>query len=156
MAQSIEQMTSTWQVLNLALLNADEQLANQMLDAEKAGKKRTRFMLRIHSRINKLRADRERIEIERLEYAPAPEQLANQMLDAEKAGKKRARFMLRIHSRINKLRADRKRIEIERLEYAPAPEPKRAVKKAKAVAPEPAPPPVLAKKPSAKKTVGAQ
>lgn len=107
MAQSIEQMTSTWQVLNLALLNADEQLANQMLDAEKAGKKRTRFMLRIHSRINKLRADRERIGIERLEYAPAPE-------------------------------------------------PKRAVKKAKAVAPEPAPPPVLAKKPSAKKTVGAQ
>ncbi len=49
--------------MNAALRDADEAVCHAMLAAEKAGKNRRSFLLRIHSRLNKVRADRERAEI---------------------------------------------------------------------------------------------
>ena len=51
---------SNWVDLNEALMGGDLQLAERLLKEEKAGKKRKQFMLRLHSRINKLRAYSER------------------------------------------------------------------------------------------------
>lgn len=51
---------NNWVDLNEALMAGDLQLAEKLLKEEKAGKKRKQFMLRLHSRINKLRADSER------------------------------------------------------------------------------------------------
>lgn len=53
----------TWIDLNQALMSGDLTLAERLLDAEKKGRKRKQFMLRIHSRINKLRAEDEREKI---------------------------------------------------------------------------------------------
>lgn len=50
----------TWVGLNEALMGGDLALAERLLAAEKKGKARKQFLLRIHSRINKLRADAER------------------------------------------------------------------------------------------------
>lgn len=50
----------TWVTLNAALMHGDLALAERLLKAEQAGKQRKQFVLRIHSRINKLRADSER------------------------------------------------------------------------------------------------
>lgn len=50
----------TWVGLNEALMGGDLTLAEKLLTAEKKGKARKQFLLRIHSRINKLRADAER------------------------------------------------------------------------------------------------
>lgn len=52
-----------WATLNAALMGGDLKLAESLLAAEKAGAKRKRFLLRIHSRINKLRADQERAQL---------------------------------------------------------------------------------------------
>ena len=71
MGLSVEEMIATWHGLNTHLLNADERLANQMLEAEKKGRKRWRMLHRIHGRINKLRAERERRELERLSQSVA-------------------------------------------------------------------------------------
>ena len=46
--------------MNDALMNGDEKLARLLLAMEQAGEKRVTFLNRIYSRINKLRADRER------------------------------------------------------------------------------------------------
>lgn len=54
---------SSWDALNAALMKTDEQTCLDLLEQELAGRRRTMFALRIHSRINKLRADRERAEL---------------------------------------------------------------------------------------------
>lgn len=53
----------TWVALNDALRDADEKLCMQLLKEEKAGRQRRQFLLRIHSRLNKVRADREREQL---------------------------------------------------------------------------------------------
>lgn len=54
---------ATWIDLNAALMGGDLALAERLLAEEKKGKQRKQFMLRIHSRINKLRAEAERAEL---------------------------------------------------------------------------------------------
>lgn len=54
----------TWTALNDAMREADEALCKQLLNEELKGKKRKQFVLRIHSRLNRVRADRERLELE--------------------------------------------------------------------------------------------
>jgi hypothetical protein len=58
-----KQVLETWISLNEAIMEADEKQCQQLLKAELAGKKRKAFVLRIHSRLNKIRADRERAEL---------------------------------------------------------------------------------------------
>jgi hypothetical protein len=59
------QVLSTWQELNSFLLSAGEDDCRTVMEAEMAGKRRLMFVLRIHSRMNKLRAARERVELKR-------------------------------------------------------------------------------------------
>lgn len=54
----------SWEALNKAIMQMDEADAKVLLKHELAGRKRGQFVKRIHSRINKLRADRERQELE--------------------------------------------------------------------------------------------
>lgn len=54
---------SNWTALNMALRNATEQFCHALFDWEKRDKKRLRWLLRIHSRLNYLRAQRERKEL---------------------------------------------------------------------------------------------
>lgn len=56
----------TWKDLNEAVRDADEGRCKLLLEAEKKGKRRKQFLMRIHSRLNKVRADRERAELMRL------------------------------------------------------------------------------------------
>ncbi len=51
---------STWIALNDALRKADEETCHRLLQAELKGKRRQQFIRRIHSRLNKVRADHER------------------------------------------------------------------------------------------------
>jgi hypothetical protein len=53
----------SWVNLNAALNLASETYSQSLLKEELAGRCRKQFLLRIHSRINKLRADRERDEL---------------------------------------------------------------------------------------------
>lgn len=53
----------TWIGLNDELRDADEDRCQELLDEELAGRKRKQFIKRIHSRLNKVRADRERKEL---------------------------------------------------------------------------------------------
>ena len=53
----------TWVALNDALRNADEELCCVLLRKEEAGRRRKRFMLRIHSRLNRMRAGAERLRL---------------------------------------------------------------------------------------------
>lgn len=53
----------TWIALNDELRGADEALCQELLEAELAGRARQQFIKRIHSRLNKARADREREEL---------------------------------------------------------------------------------------------
>ena len=53
----------TWVGLNDALREADEALCQKLLNLELNGKARKQFISRIHSRLNKARADRERKEL---------------------------------------------------------------------------------------------
>lgn len=53
----------TWLLLNDAMQEADEAECQRLLKAELKGKRRKLFLLRIHSRLNKVRADRERAEL---------------------------------------------------------------------------------------------
>lgn len=59
----------SWNGLNEAIMSSDIKMAERLLDEEKKGRKRKQFMLRLHSRINKLRADREREDIIKLAKA---------------------------------------------------------------------------------------
>lgn len=54
---------STWLKLNDVLRNADEELCLQLLKAERQGRKRSQFLRRIHSRLNRVRRVREREEL---------------------------------------------------------------------------------------------
>ena len=51
---------ATWTGLNLFLTTAGERDCEKVMAREAAGRNRRRVMLRIHSRLNKLRAHRER------------------------------------------------------------------------------------------------
>lgn len=53
----------SWWTLNAAIMDLSEQDCEQLLQAEKDGQARERFMLRIRSRLNRLRTDREKTEI---------------------------------------------------------------------------------------------
>lgn len=59
----IEATLSSWSSLNEIVKNCNEKECVKLMEAESKGKHRKDFMLRIHSRLNKLRADRERKEI---------------------------------------------------------------------------------------------
>lgn len=54
----------SWLALNDAIREADEAFCWQLLDEELKGRRRKQFIRRIHSRLNKVRADRERAELE--------------------------------------------------------------------------------------------
>lgn len=54
----------SWDALNEHLMTCDEEQAKALLKEELDGRKRGAFVKRIHSRVNKLRADRERAELE--------------------------------------------------------------------------------------------
>lgn len=54
---------ASWSTLNAAIISADEKTCQKLLEAETKGKGRRMFLLRIHSRLNKVRADRERTEL---------------------------------------------------------------------------------------------
>lgn len=53
----------SWTILNSFLRGANEDLCWKLLKEEKAGKARRQFIKRIHCRLNKARADRERKEL---------------------------------------------------------------------------------------------
>lgn len=53
----------TWIGLNKALMAGGLELAERLLAEEEAGRRRKQFMLRLHSRINKLRYAAERIKL---------------------------------------------------------------------------------------------
>ena len=55
----------TWNDLNAFIRAASEIEAKRLLADELAGKKRFTFLLRIHSRLNKVRADRERADLKK-------------------------------------------------------------------------------------------
>lgn len=54
----------SWMALNDAVREADESVCEALLEEELKGRKRKQFIKRIHSRLNKVRADRERAELE--------------------------------------------------------------------------------------------
>lgn len=58
-------VSKPWQELNLILKAADEALCHKLLEKERKGLKRAQFLRRIHSRLNKVRAARERIELDK-------------------------------------------------------------------------------------------
>lgn len=60
----------SWKDLNNAMRLADEAVCQRLIEQEKAGKNRSNFILRIHSRINKVRRERERREILKEKKAP--------------------------------------------------------------------------------------
>ena len=53
----------SWINLNEVLMTSTEEQAQQLLAAERKDRKRPAFLKRIHSRLNKLRAQREREEL---------------------------------------------------------------------------------------------
>ena len=53
----------TWIKLNDALRGSDEKFCMRLMKEEMAGRKRRQFIRRIHCRLNKVRADREREEL---------------------------------------------------------------------------------------------
>jgi hypothetical protein len=53
----------SWLALNDVLRDADEPACQALLKEELKGRKRKQFIKRIHSRLNKVRADRERMEL---------------------------------------------------------------------------------------------
>ncbi len=57
---------NSWNELNDVMKNASEEVCEIILGSEKLVKRRKQFLLRIHSRLNKVRADRERMELKRI------------------------------------------------------------------------------------------
>lgn len=55
--------TYTWDELNAKLRTVDEKECERLLRAERAGKARTQYLLRIYGRFNVLRTERERREM---------------------------------------------------------------------------------------------
>lgn len=60
---SITESLHSWRTLNEALRSCDEATAGSMLSAERKGKARLQFMLRIHGAYSKRRYERERQEL---------------------------------------------------------------------------------------------
>lgn len=54
---------ATWIDLNAHLRKADEKICRMLLKEEKAGRNRHQFVVRIYSRLNRVRAQRERREL---------------------------------------------------------------------------------------------
>jgi hypothetical protein len=54
---------TTWELLNTALLHATEGECRDLINKEIKGRKRRMFLLRIYSRLNRIRAQRERADI---------------------------------------------------------------------------------------------
>lgn len=52
-----------WEILNDRLRSATEEEARSILQEELKGNRRMQFLMRIHSRLNKVRAIRERAEL---------------------------------------------------------------------------------------------
>lgn len=63
MDKKIQDALATWIDLNDMLRDATEEQCQQLLKAESESKNRKAFVARIHSRLNKARADRERKEL---------------------------------------------------------------------------------------------
>ena len=61
--QQIAKILKAWGALNDVLRDADETLCEELLCAELEGAGRKQFMLRIHSRLNRMRAGAERIKL---------------------------------------------------------------------------------------------
>lgn len=62
-AGEAKQTLGSWVRLNKVLQSADEKECHMLMETERKGQRRVTFLLRIHSRFNKLRAERERKEI---------------------------------------------------------------------------------------------
>jgi hypothetical protein len=62
-ATDIKMALEDWENLNEALRRATEEDARRMLFAERKGKRRLQYLLRIYGRFNRLRAVRERAEL---------------------------------------------------------------------------------------------
>lgn len=56
-------LLSTWEALNAGIFDLSEAQLQELLAEEKAGKHRKMFVLRIHSRLNRLRGQRERRQL---------------------------------------------------------------------------------------------
>lgn len=64
MATTPEPCLETWALLNERVRGLeDEAELRRLLRAELSGARRKMFVLRIHSRLNRVRADRERVEL---------------------------------------------------------------------------------------------
>jgi len=59
----------SWDSLNARLRNCQEGVAQRLLAEELSGRARKQFLLRIHSRLNYLRAERERRHLKRKSHA---------------------------------------------------------------------------------------
>ena len=62
----VTEVLNSWEGLNETIMKLGEPECHSLLNAERTGRRRVGFLLRIHSRINKLRADRERTELRRV------------------------------------------------------------------------------------------
>ena len=58
-------VSKEWKALNDQLREADEAVCRQLLEAEVSGNCRQRYLLRIHSRLNYVRAHAERAKLTR-------------------------------------------------------------------------------------------
>jgi hypothetical protein len=54
----------TWVGLNEVMRTASEETCRHLLRVEKLGRRRQQFLRRIYSRLNRVRADRERAELQ--------------------------------------------------------------------------------------------
>lgn len=61
----LKKTLNSWAELNNVLREASEKTSRELLEAELAGEKRKLYVLRIHSRMNRVRAARERAELVR-------------------------------------------------------------------------------------------
>lgn len=60
---TVREALRSWHWLNEALRDCDEAFASKLLKYERDHLNRSGFLLRIHSRINRLRRERERVEL---------------------------------------------------------------------------------------------
>jgi hypothetical protein len=60
---TLQAALATWKGFNDYLRGATEEQAKDLLDAERAGPRRTQYLVRAHSRFNKQRGQRERAEL---------------------------------------------------------------------------------------------
>ncbi len=64
--KAVHEALSSWDNLNAFIATADEEACVWTMHEEMQGKRRMMFVLRIHSRVNKLRAHREREKLRRM------------------------------------------------------------------------------------------